>query len=53
MGLGASSGLEEDKYNMGFKFEAEHTRLSDVLEVGMRDRCQEFLVGFWHEHLGE
>ena len=27
-------------YNMGFKLEAEYKRLSDVLDMGMRERCK-------------
>lgn len=27
-------------YNMGFKLEAECTRLSDILDGGTRERCQ-------------
>lgn len=33
-------------YNMKFNLEAECTRLSDVLNVGMRERCQEFTSVF-------
>lgn len=32
--------------NMIFKLEAECTRLLDVINVGMRERCQEFLLCF-------
>lgn len=40
-------------HDMGFKLEAECRRLSDMLDVRMRERCLEFLLCFWLKHLNK